>query len=425
MSESRRDPLKFLRQSLNRGLDRVVRPQVRLLGRQIPTFQVFGGIGALLAALLGAVLAAHRGLSPWMMVAIGLAAVSVLLGLTMITKVISGEERIVNYHHQVTVWVVTAVLLRLANHPVLPYLDVAMLGVGLFIACGRIGCLMMGCCHGRPHSWGVRYAQGHVAFGFPSTYVGLRLYPVQAVESLWLFGVVLGGSLAVLRDQPPGAALSGYVVAYCTGRFCLEYARGDPERPYYGGFSGPQWTSVLLVLLVVVAEGSALLPWQPWHAGAAAALLVSMVAVGLSRRRHGGTFGQVLNPRHVGEFIQQVERVRRRASHGRRAAPGIEIGCTSLGIRVSASRLERDAEHVDHYALSCRDRTVDARTAEALADLICRTWHPAASREIVQGGQGVYHLLVRTPRGRLRPGCRQDASPPTSARPLTRIGPGR
>ncbi|MBL7200021.1 MAG: prolipoprotein diacylglyceryl transferase, partial [Anaerolineae bacterium] len=201
---------KPLLHTLNCGLDKVVRPRIRLLGSWIPAFQVCGGIGAALAALLGAALAAYQGLSPWMMVAIGLTAVSVLLGLTMVTKVISGEERIVNYHHQAGVLVVTAVLLRLGSYPLLPYLDVVMLGVGLFIACGRIGCLMMGCCHGRPHPWGVRYRQGHVAFGFAPTYVGVRLYPVQAVESLWLFCVVLGGSIAVLRDQPPGIALSWY-----------------------------------------------------------------------------------------------------------------------------------------------------------------------------------------------------------------------
>ena len=67
MIESWRDPRNPLLQALNYGLDRVVHPQVHLLGHRIPAFQILGGIGALLAALLGAALAARRGLSPWMM----------------------------------------------------------------------------------------------------------------------------------------------------------------------------------------------------------------------------------------------------------------------------------------------------------------------------------------------------------------------
>ena len=52
---------------------------------------------------------------------------------------------------------VATVLLSLLDAPVLSYLDVTVLSLGLFLAWGRLGCLMAGCCHGRPQNWGVRY----------------------------------------------------------------------------------------------------------------------------------------------------------------------------------------------------------------------------------------------------------------------------
>ena len=39
--------------------------------------------------------------------------------------------------------------------PVLPYLDLTCLGLGIFLVCGRQGCLMVGCCHGKPCGWGI------------------------------------------------------------------------------------------------------------------------------------------------------------------------------------------------------------------------------------------------------------------------------
>ena len=69
----------------------------------------------------------------------------------------TGEERIIYYRHEIAVMVVAALLLWLLRQPLLPYLDVTILGIGMFLTCGRMGCFMVGCCHGRPHDWGVCY----------------------------------------------------------------------------------------------------------------------------------------------------------------------------------------------------------------------------------------------------------------------------
>ena len=106
---------------------------------------------------------------------------------------------------------------------------------------------MVGCCHGRPHRWGVCYREEHAAVGFTPYFVGVRLFPIQAVESLWVFCIVTTGVTFVLNGRPAGAALAWYVVTYDLGRFCFEFLRGDPDRPYLWGFSQPQWISLLLM----------------------------------------------------------------------------------------------------------------------------------------------------------------------------------
>jgi hypothetical protein len=45
-------------------------------------------------------------------------------------------------------------------------LDLVSIGLCLFVATGRVGCLMIGCCHGHPSSIGKRYERAHVDAAF-------------------------------------------------------------------------------------------------------------------------------------------------------------------------------------------------------------------------------------------------------------------
>src|SRR5262249_38293875 len=145
-------------------------------------------------------------------------------------------------------------LLRILGQPALPYLDITILGVGAFLVFGRIGCFMVGCCHGRPYRWGVRYRDKHASAGFPRYLVGVPLFPIQLVESAIVLGVVCVGIAIALQRATPGEALAWYVAAYGVARFSLEFLRGDAERPYYLGFSQPQWISLILIALLVFEE---------------------------------------------------------------------------------------------------------------------------------------------------------------------------
>lgn len=383
----------------------MVRPELYLLGRRWSAFHVCGVLGLLLASVFALSLVMHQGLSPWVLAGIGLLAVAILLGLTLLTKIVTGEERIINYHHQITVIGGTCGLLVLLEQPVLPYLDVTLLGVGLFIACGRVGCLMHGCCHGCPHQWGVCYGDAYAHGIFPSYYLYNRLFPVQAAESLWLIGVVFVGTLLILGGHAPGAALSWYLVAYASGRFLLEFRRGDPRRSFPGGFSEAQWTSLVIAGAVVAAGALGVVPFQPWYAGAAAGIAGIMVGVAARRGFRRDARHRLLHPRHVQEIAAAVSRLQHVPPSlgimaGSATSPhAIHVARTSLGLQLSTSHLLQSDGMGRLYTFSMPEEPLTAADARALADLLMHVHRAPGTGEVRPGRAGLYHLLMYPDRG--------------------------
>lgn len=273
-----------LRESLNIYLDRLAHASLFMGQRSWSAFRLCAFVGLFSASALCAWLAFYKGLPVWVEAAVALAALSVFYLLAMSVKVIGGKERLTYYHHQIAFLLSVALLLKLMDQPVLPFLDISMLGLGLLMACGRLGCLMVGCCHGKPAPLGITYCAEHAAAGVSRCYVGVRLFPVQAVEAAWVLCVVSVGVALVLEGSADGTALSWYVVAYALGRFVLEFARGDAGRPYLYGFSEAQWTSLLLVSATLCAALSGLLVFRLWHIGASVLISLTMIVVALQRR---------------------------------------------------------------------------------------------------------------------------------------------
>jgi prolipoprotein diacylglyceryltransferase len=384
-----------LNEGLNRTLDRLVRPVIYRRGQSWSAFHVCGYTGLVLATWLAMGLALHQGLSFWLMFAIVLAAVLTFFGLARLTRLLRGGESLTYYHHELTILAVAAVLAWLSDQPILPYLDLTILAVGLFLACGRVGCLMVGCCHGRPSGWGVCYREEHAAAGFVRYLAGVRLFPVQALESVWVAIVVLIGTIQVLANHPPGTALAWVMVSYGSGRFLFEFLRGDVGRPYYRGFSEPQWTSLARVVLVVAAELGGILPWQAWHLGAAGLLGAVMVGVALSRRHRTGTRYRLTQPRHMRELAQVLERLSGPVPAATVSADGnVRVLATSQGLQVSATRIQDRSGDLVHYVLSFREGTMDDSAAKTLAALILQLSRVTGPAEAVKGRRGIYHLTV-------------------------------
>ena len=237
----------------NAIFDHVVRPEVHLLGRRIRAFVFFGYVGALSAFVLVLALATRLALSLRVSVLLSLLAVLTYAGLASLTLKRRGELRLAYYHYFLSTLVVWMAVLFALREPIASYLDVMALGYGTFLVVVRLGCLMAGCCHGRPHTWGVSYGKRHVEHGFKSSFVGVRLLPIQLIESTYVLIIVLVGVTILLRGSMPGEALALYVVLYSTGRFAFEFFRGDANRPYFAGFSEPQWISMGLVSAAAAA----------------------------------------------------------------------------------------------------------------------------------------------------------------------------
>ncbi len=405
---ARNAPVTWLREAASKELDRLAQVRVRALSRFWPAFQVCGLIGLLSGVLLALALVGNSGLPVWPMIAIVFVAPGAFLSLVMTTKIITGEERIIYYHHEIAVMLVAAVLLWLTGQPMLPYLDITILGIGAFLACGRIGCFMVGCCHGRPNRWGVRYTREHAAAGFTHYYVGVRLFPIQLVESLWVSGVVVIGVLLILNGRPAGSALAWYVVAYDLGRFFFEFLRGDPDRPYLWSFSQPQWISVVLMVLVAALEQIGLLPLTWWHFLAAAFLVTVTLAIAVRRRLRNLPKYRLLHPHHVREIAGVIEGIadppsesfrpfRWTVAQGQDSRPDtVRIGTTSAGIQISAGKiLDRQAGPVRHYTLSCRGADMSEEAAQLLAGVIGELKHYGPCPRLVRTDRGIFHALFK------------------------------
>jgi hypothetical protein len=362
------------------------------LSEQRSPYMMSGCLGFLLGFGLTAKLIVRGDLSTWVFVAIVITSVLIFLALAMATKIVVGDELIIYYHHEIAALSGIALFLRLLHQPVLPYLDIFVLGLGVFLACGRIGCLLVGCCHGRPCRWGITYREHHADAGFTPYYVGIPLFPVQALESLFALAVVGFGVRMVLHGSAPGSTFSWYVIAYGFGRFCFEFLRGDPERPYFFGFSEAQWTSLILMSLTVYSEFSHALPRQPWHGGITLAVVLLMVAVSLHRRFRKTPTHWLLHPRHIREVAGALEYA---AAWPTRVEPEIRVGCTSLGIQISSAASDISAGEIcAHYCLSRRVQPLTIDAAAILAGIICQLQHHPRHFRLIPGNNNVFHCVI-------------------------------
>lgn len=389
------------RRAVNDFFDGIARTEVKALGKSWSAFQFSLFSGVLLSALLAAALVAHLSLSPSVAAAILGIGVMGFFGLTVVIKVVTGKESYVCYRNSSAGVAAVLMTLWLLDQPILPYLDVAALSLGTCHALWRAGCLMVGCCHGRPCCWGIRYDERHAAVGFTSYYVGVRLFPVQAIELLSVAVIVAVGTALLLSHESPGVVTIWYLVSYATVRFCLEFMRGDPARWHVFDFSEAQWISLfLLAAITLLGVSGAFDGWQ-WLLLVTAGVVLTMGFVALRRRSDGGTRYRLLHPWHVREIAQAVDAVSKWNAPGCAGSQpacdtgDVRVSRTSLGILISGTRLYSAAGPISVFTMSRRDKVMDRETASVLARLILQLRHHAGSFELVQRHQSVFHLLLR------------------------------
>jgi hypothetical protein len=369
---------------MERGLDRLVHPYIIIGSRRWRAFHLFlltgiaSGI-AVMVLLLGLRDVALRPLLPIVMLAISAFLVSAVMESFFLRR-----EQLTYYHHAVAAFAPVLITLRWTHRPPLPYIDALALGIGTALAFCRAGCLMAGCCHGRPHSWGVRYLHAHVACGFPRALADVRLMPVQAFESFAVTLVVIAGALRFVGGAPFGETTTHYFVSYAIVRICLERLRGDAKRKYLGGISEAQWTSCTVLLLIAAAEAIRLLPATRWHYAAAVVVPILVMIFGRT--------SLLARPGHLFEMATIIDHV---SGANRSAARSVEVFSTTAGLRVSGSFNSGMA----HYAVSRLGMPLQDPEIRAIARLAQRLRHASQNAEIVPGNDGVIHVLFRRPLG--------------------------
>lgn len=110
------------------------------------------------------------------------------------------------------------------------YLDLAVTGVPLIKFFVRLGCLLVGCCYGKPTDFFI-----HLVFTDPSSTAGYyvpgeKLHATQIysmINALIMWGVIL---YVYKHKKFHGQVLCAFLMYYGVSRFLIEFLRGDTDR---------------------------------------------------------------------------------------------------------------------------------------------------------------------------------------------------
>lgn len=325
---------------------------------------MLGFVGYIAGNLVAALLAAAWGLT------LGERLISFLLpplsflAVVYTARRVARRERIVFYQTTLAGVVAVALATAIIGGNVARCIDIVVVGYGVFLVFGRVGCFSVACCHGRPSRFGVVYGHRHVKLGFWWRWSGRRLWPVQLLESAASLILVVVG--LVVGWWAPGEPALIYCVGYGASRFAFEMVRGDSARPQIYGLSEAQWTAtVTLIACAMICPNSATI------APAGALALASSILVVVRRRR------ELWLPPHLRAIDTSCARVLLGPSAREE---------TSLGVMIS--RHELSYGRTD-WVFSSTHPAWSARAARRIAAAL---W---SQPEVVEGRlAGVIHIIT-------------------------------
>lgn len=139
-------------------------------------------------------------------------------------------------------------LVRRYRLPMWTTADLVAPGIALGHIVGRFGCLLAGCCYGRPTDvkWAITFTDPVAAVNV-GTPLDVPLHPTQMYDA-GAEAIIL---VALLVSERRGRGFPGrtfwlYMLLYAISRFIIEIYRGD-ERGMMFGMSTSQFVSVVLV----------------------------------------------------------------------------------------------------------------------------------------------------------------------------------
>ena len=106
--------------------------------------------------------------------------------------------------------------------PLRQYVELTIPFVCYMHAWGRLGCFMAGCCHGLP-------TESFLGVQFPADSQACQLHGLKPVHPTQLYEMafLIALGLATQFKVPPLHRIWVYLIAYRTGRFLIEFVRGD------------------------------------------------------------------------------------------------------------------------------------------------------------------------------------------------------
>jgi phosphatidylglycerol:prolipoprotein diacylglycerol transferase len=130
--------------------------------------------------------------------------------------------------------------------PLWKTLDVLAPSIALGSVFGRIGCLLNGCCYGRPTDlpWAITFTnpQAHELSGTP---LDIPLHPTEIYDALLNFGLYVFLAWLFRRKKFDGQIFATYLLCYAVTRSIVECFRGDYTNLHYHlGLTPAQWISV-------------------------------------------------------------------------------------------------------------------------------------------------------------------------------------
>ena len=130
--------------------------------------------------------------------------------------------------------------------------DLIAPGIALGHVIGRLGCLMAGCCYGRPTDvpWAITFTDPAAAANV-GTPLGIPLHPTQLYDA----GAELLILILLLVTERRGRPFEGrtfwlYMLLYGVSRVIVEIYRGD-DRGMFFGVSTSQFVSIIVVPLAI------------------------------------------------------------------------------------------------------------------------------------------------------------------------------
>ncbi len=203
--------------------------------------------------------------APWtdiyfISVIVGVAGGKVLNGLTRLDQILAGHLSLMDVVKGGGVWLGGALagfgfatyMFRRYRVPVGLGTNVLFIGIPFAHAVGRLGCLIGGCCFGKPTDlpWGITF-HNEISHRLMRTPLGVSLHPTQIYEFIvemtnWAIVYFLWR-----RKAKPWSLAFVWFALYGVQRIVIEALRGDKIRGHVGLLSTSQWISLGMVAFAI------------------------------------------------------------------------------------------------------------------------------------------------------------------------------